>query len=450
MKQALIDYYRCPDNFADFRLAGSLSGDSGYFRFGPEAICYGRLSSRHPSGQLTGLLHDSSHDVTTDGGIARLPIDPDEIINNFRYERYRDADQTSWTRFCESPLIRGTYYWLRPFLPPIVRKRLQRALLKNRTTLPFPQWPVDRSVERILEQLLALSMTAQGVHRVPFVWFWPDGATACAIMTHDIETLVGRNFSSRLMDLDDAAGIKSSFQIVPEGRYQIPEELVEEIRTRGFEINIHDLNHDGFLFASHERFKRRAEQINAYGVRYHALGFRSGGLYRNPAWYAALEFSYDMSLPSVAHLDPQRGGCCTLMPFFVGKLVELPLTTIQDYSLFHVLNDYSIDLWKRQLNAITRAHGLASFLVHPDYLIDRRARNTYQALLEHLVLMREERKIWIAPPREVDRWWRDRNQMRVVCDEGRWRIEGRGQERARLAFATLVGREVSLAIEDHS
>src|SRR4030095_6727393 len=102
-------------------------------------------------------------------------------------------------------------------------------------------------------------------------------ATSCAIVTQDVETLAGRNFCSQLMDLDDSAGIKSSFQLVPEGRYPIPEELLAEIRHRGFEINIHDLNHDGMLFSSHERFLRRAAQIQAHGVRYGALGVRSGG-----------------------------------------------------------------------------------------------------------------------------------------------------------------------------
>jgi hypothetical protein len=28
--------------------------------------------------------------------------------------------------------------------------------------------------------------------------------------------------------------------------------------------------------------------------------------------------------------------------------------------------------------------------------------------------MREERKIWIALPREVERWWRERSQMRLT------------------------------------
>ena len=441
--RAIVDYYRCPENLADFQISGKVLEDPGYFRFGPEMICYGRLSSGSPTRRVIGPLHDVSTDVTADGGIVCLPLDPDEVLENLRHERYRDSNHAN-------PMVRNAYYWLRPYLPLPVRKHLQRARLRDWKKIAFPRWPVDRTVERLLERFLALSMTAQGIQRVPFVWFWPGGATSCAIMTHDVETLAGRDFSSQLMDLDDSAGIKSSFQIVPEGRYRVPEGFLEEIRHRGFEINIHDLNHDGLLFSSREEFQRRSAQINDYGVKYRALGFRSGGLYRNPAWYAALQFSYDMSLPSVAHLDPQRGGCCSLMPFFIGKILELPVTTIQDYSLFHILNDYSIDLWKRQIASVTEAHGLASFLVHPDYIIERRARRTYHALLEHLTQMREERKVWFTLPREVDRWWRERSQMRVACDGGKWRIEGPGKERARLAFATLVGHELTLTIEEQN
>ena len=154
-----------------------------------------------------------------------------------------------------------------------------------------------------------------------------------------------------------------------------------------------------------------------------------------------------MSVPSVAHLDPQRGGCCSLMPFFIGRILELPLTTIQDYSLFHILNDYSIELWKQQLTSITEQHGLASFIVHPDYIISKRARTTYQALLEHLARLRKDRKIWIPLPHEVDRWWRQRSEMRLLSVGNRWRIEGRGSERARVAFATLVGDELAFTVE---
>jgi len=448
MNQAIRDYFRCPEDVVDFQLAGKLSADPGYFRFGPETICYGDSSSGVRRKQVMGVLYDALNDVTTDGGTVHLPFDPDEIIETLRREHYWTHRQRGPTRLGERPAVWNLYYHLRPFLPVSVRKHLQRAHLSDWKEIRFPKWPLDRTVEDLLERLLVLSMKARGMHRVPFVWFWPDGATNCALMTHDVEDLAGRDFCSQLMDLDDSVGIKASFQIVPEERYPVSDTFLEEIRVRGFEINVHDLNHDGRLFADYGQFLRRAERINAYGREYGALGFRSGALYRNQAWYGALEFSYDMSVPSVAHLDPQRGGCCSQMPFFIGKILELPLTTIQDYSLFHIVNDYSADLWKQQIDAITDKHGLVSFLVHPDYIVDKRARAIYQVLLERLAWMRDERKTWIALPREVDRWWRERSKLEVVSDGGGWRVEGKGKERARLAFAVLVGDKLAFTIEE--
>jgi len=447
MNKTVIDYYRCPENLANLQLAGRLSEDAGYFRFGHQTICYGKSASGFRSHQVSGSLYDALTDVRVDGGSVRLPLDPDEIIENLRYERYWHDGSRGQGRLAEHPHIRSLYYWLRPLLAVHVRKHLQRVHLKGWKSIPFPRWPVDCTVERILSRLLALCMKAQGTQRMPFVWFWPDGARSCAIMTHDVEDLPGRKFCSTLMDLDDSMAIKSSFELVPEKRYPVPEALLEEIRDRGFEIGVHDLSHDGRLFSSHRHFLRMVERINAYGKEYGASGFRSGGLYRNQAWYAALEFSYDMSVPSVAHLEPQRGGCCSVMPFFIGKILELPLTMVEDYSLFYIMHDYSINLWKEQLATVMANHGLASFVVHPDYIIEQRARSVYQALLEHLAQMREERGIWIALPREVDRWWRERSEMRIVGDEGTWRIEGAGKERARVAFATLVGDELTFAIE---
>src|SRR3989442_10243207 len=138
------------------------------------------------------------------------------------------------------------------------------------------------------------------------------------MMTHDVEQLAGRDFCSQLMDLDNSAGIKSSFQIVPEERYPVPEGLLEEIRNRGFEINIHDLNHGGHLFSSREEFLRRAEGINGYARKYRARCFRSGALYRNPAWMGTLEFSYDMAFASDARLVSQCVGCGCLLTFSIG------------------------------------------------------------------------------------------------------------------------------------
>src|ERR1700757_3918549 len=102
-------------------------------------------------------------------------------------------------------------------------------------------------------------MEAKGVDKVPFIWFWPDAAKSCLMMTHDVENAAGRDHCAELMDLDDSFGIKASFEIVPEERYSVPESLLASLRERGFEIVIQDLNHDGRLFDDKKEFLRRAK-----------------------------------------------------------------------------------------------------------------------------------------------------------------------------------------------
>src|SRR5207249_12211580 len=153
-----------------------------------------------------------------------------------------------------------------------------KASLRGWNRLTFPAWPVDRTVESIHAKLLNLALSAHGVNETPFVWFWPDGMSSCAVMTHDVETLRGALFCRQLMDIDDSFSIKSSFQVVPE-RYPVHQTFLDMIRARGFELNVHDLNHDGYLFVDRTEFARRAERINGYIRSYGAQGFRSAVLY---------------------------------------------------------------------------------------------------------------------------------------------------------------------------
>jgi len=437
--QPLLDYYRIPeDSLGDARMvAEGVSGDTGFYRLGSQNICYGRCRSGVAADVTGSSRFDASKDVLRCGTTVRLPFDFAEAIDNLRLERYCQTIFPDRGTFAGSEAVRKIYYLIRECLPVSVRRHLQRAYFRGWENLPFPAWPVDCSVDALHEEFLRLGMEASGTKKVPFIWFWPGGAPSCLIMTHDVETSAGRDFSSQLMDLDDAYGIKASFQVIPEKRYGIPDEYVSEIRGRGFEFNIHDLNHDGHLYREREEFLRRAAKINGYAHRYQARGFRSGAMYRHQDWYDAFEFSYDMSVPNVAHLEPMRGGCCTVMPYFVGKIAELPLTASQDYSVFHILNDYSLDLWKRQLALIRKRNGLMSFIAHPDYLIECRARSVYESLLDYLRQMVAREQIWTAIPGDVDRWWRARRQMRLVSRGGQWVIVGPERERARLAYAVL-------------
>jgi hypothetical protein len=406
--QLLTDRFRCQKEVADFMMASSL---------------------------LTQTLP------------VQLPSDPLLAVDNLLWERYAELLPPGGQPLMKKNLVRNLYYSARPFLPVAVRKQFQKMYFRGWEKMRFPTWPVDRTVENILEQLLVVAMKSLNLSRVPFIWFWPDGADSCAMMTHDVEGSSGANFCWELMDLDDSFGIKSSFQIVPEGRYPVPALFLERIRQRGFEINVHDLNHDGQLFSERTEFLRRAERIKFYAQQFGSQGFRSAVLYRKVDWYDALDFSYDMSIPNVAHLDPQPGGCCTVFPFFLGKILELPVTTTQDYTLFHILNDYSIRLWEQQISLIREKHGLISFIVHPDYVIEKAARRVYAELLRYLAEMRSLGKTWIALPGEVAAWWRMRSEMQLVYAAGSWRIEGKGHERARIAHAILANNALIYEID---
>jgi len=443
MTNPLSDYFRCPEDSIRLAQKGALSETSGYFRFGEEAVCYGKYCGPRPSDSRANNLHDALCDTVAKNGTTYLPFDLAEVLANLRCELYGD----DWPNGRVQSALARIYYLIRPVIPFSLRSRLKRLHLRNWEELSFPRWPVDCSVDSLLEQLLLLSVKSSDAQGIPFIWFWPEGASSGAIMTHDVETKLGQKFSTTLMDIDDSFGIKASFQIVPEKRYCVSPSFLASVRERGFEVVVHDLNHDGHLYRDRGQFLRRAARINSYGKQYGADGFRAAVLYRKQLWYDALEFSYDMSVPNVAHLDPQRGGCCTVMPFFIGNIVELPVTTTQDYMLFHILNDYSIGLWERQIDLIMEKHGLISFIVHPDYIMKPRERAVYEALLAHLARLRRERGVWIATPGEVNRWWRQRAEMGLVEDGEGLRIEGAGSERARIAYATEKDGRLVLTVQ---
>ncbi len=443
-----IDYFRCPDQVAVIGPSGGPSLDAGYFRFGG-TVCYGRPVGVVPAVRPDARVEDVAAPSAEDGSVL-LPFDLAEVVDNLRLERYTRV-RPALEKVSTLGAVRALYYRIRPVLPVPVRKHVQRLSLAGWRHVPFPHWPVDVTVETVMRSVAALAVRANGGESLPFIWFWPEGASAAVMLTHDVESPAGVRFCGELANMDHAFQLKSAFQVVPDPPWDparvATRRLVDELHARGFEVNVHDLTHDGRLFRDREHFLKRAGTINARAREFGSRGFRSGAMYRRQDWLPALECAFDMSVPNVAHLEPQRGGCCTVLPYFVRDVLELPLTTIQDYSLFHVLRDYSTALWRRQIEIILANHGLISFIVHPDYLREVRARRVYIRLLEHLGQLRDHRRAWVAWPSEIDRWWRDRRQMRLVRDGDSWRIEGPRSERARVAVARLEGEQVVYDVE---
>jgi hypothetical protein len=437
----LETYYRLPSDLLPQERPGWASAEAVVAAVNAiKAVSAERPSSSTTNAASTEQLLERCPNRAA--GPYGLPCAVDALVDDLRLERYHARDTPPDSRF--AMMIKAVYYLVRPLMPVGIRKPLQRTWLKGWESIPFPVWPVDTTVEAVLSVALKSVLKERG-GELPFIWFWPDGRDACAIMTHDVETADGRDFCGAVMDLEKPFGITSAFEIVPEERYEVPEEFLSSIRAGGCEVCVHDLNHDGRLFSQESIVLERSKRINEHADRFGAVGFRSAVMYRNVDWFKYFTFKYDMSMPNVGHLDPQRGGCCTVMPYRIGDLLELPLTTVQDYPLFHNLERYDTTLWSEQIEIILQQHGLISFIVHPDYIVPKRAQTVYQQLLAALSQLRDDRNVWIALPRDVYSWWTEREQMRLVRNGDAWRIEGDGGERATIACLRLEGGRLAIA-----
>jgi hypothetical protein len=141
---------------------------------------------------------------------------------------------------------------------------------------------------------------------------------------------------------------------------------------------------------------------------------------------------YDSSFPDTDPFEPQPGGCCSIQPFFLGDLVELPITLVQDHTLFEILRARSIDPWTNKSDWIMRHHGLINLITHPDYLDTPERLRMYE---EFLVYLASQGDGWHALPHEVAQWWRTRSGLRCVQENGEVSLSGRGADHANIAWA---------------
>jgi hypothetical protein len=263
------------------------------------------------------------------------------------------------------------YYGLKPFIPQFFRTAIRRKLATRLRRNVGDVWPIMPGSERPPEKWSA----------------WPQGKKFAFVLTHDVESKGGLSGCRSLMQLELDLGFRSSFNFIPEGSYGVPAELREELTARGFEVGIHDLKHDGRLFASRRMFKRRAERINDYLREWGASGFRSAFMFRNLDWLHDLNVDYDASTFDTDPFEPQPDGRHTIFPFWVPRpngssvnrqhsttnplsrgYVELPYTLPQDFTLFILLQEKTPEIWLRKLDWIAQHGGMALVDVHPDYV----------------------------------------------------------------------------------
>jgi peptidoglycan/xylan/chitin deacetylase (PgdA/CDA1 family) len=322
------------------------------------------------------------------------------------------------------------YYRLRPYIPRRVqialrRVHARRARRRHEARGRFPRWPVEPLLVQQRDARLRARLARDGTDRAPVVALWPQGRSFAFVLTHDVEGPRGLGQIEPILEIERRHGMVSSWNLVGED-YEIPDGVLEAIRAAGGEIGLHGLRHDGRLFEDRAGFERALPRIHARLRAWGAEGFRSPATHRNPDWMPQLGCLYDSSFPDTDPFEPQPGGCCSIWPYFLGDVVELPITLVQDHTLFELLGERDISVWRDKAGWIARHGGLVTVLVHPDYMLDRRRLDRYDELLAFLGAMEGG---WHALPRDVARWWRTR------AEHERAAMRGEAGEAAPLAWA---------------
>ena len=296
-------------------------------------------------------------------------------------------------------LARNIYYELKPFLPRRLRFALRRfwAIRKRKTCGNI--WPIDESAAR-----------------PPEGWpGWPPGKRFAFVLTHDVEGPDGVAKCRQLAELEMQLGFRSSYNFIPEGTYEVPAELRAWLTANGFEVGVHDLNHDGKLFRSRKKFAGQALRINHYLREWRASGFRAGFMHNNLEWQHDIKADYDASTFDTDPFEPIPTGAGTIFPYWVRRqgetgFIELPYTLPQDSTLFLIFRESSNAIWQAKLDWLASVGGMALVNTHPDYMDFEGAHTVGEFPIEFYgdflrnLKAKYEGQYWHALPREVAKY----------------------------------------------
>jgi hypothetical protein len=157
---------------------------------------------------------------------------------------------------------------MKPMIPLPIRMAVRRGIALTKRAGAGAVWPI-----------------MPGSEKPPPNWAgWPNGRKFALVLTHDVEGQSGVDRCRSLMKLEQRMGFRSSFNLIPEGEYVVSPELRHELAENGFEVGVHDLEHNGKLYRSRREFSEKARKINQYLQEWGAVGFRSGFMLHNLDW----------------------------------------------------------------------------------------------------------------------------------------------------------------------
>lgn len=357
-----------------------------------------------------------------DGSIF-LPFDVDAPLEALLSEGYVSG---GWASHLHQ-LMRAAYYRARPLMPPSVRQKARRQFRRYQDRVVFPRWPIETSFHRLEALLLGLVEDIAG-EQLPWISPWPEPYAWTVVLTHDVEQSQGYDHIDAVRSLEESNGLRSAWYLIPERDYRVDDALLKALKEAGHEVCLHGLRHDG-RDLSPGIFERRLVAMRDYAERWGVVGFRGPATLRDRGVLQQLGIEHDSSSSDIARYEPQPGGSCSWLPFFIGEVVELPITMVMDHTLFEVLSETTNALWREKAAALREYGGMALMLTHPDYLRDPRRLRVYGDFVSELA---SERTAWHALPREIADWWRKRSRTHLERSGGFWVLRGPGADEARL------------------
>lgn len=303
------------------------------------------------------------------------------------------------------------YYLVKPLIPRRLQIGMRRYVVRHQCSKYSGVWPIDQSASR----------------RPPGWQGWPGGKQFALILTHDVDTAKGQESCQQLMEMEVQLGVRSSFNFVPE-RYEVNPEIRMQLEKLGFEVGVHGLNHDGKLFKSKDEFKKRCHKINDYIRKWGAVGFRSPSMHHNLSWIHNLDIEYDASTFDTDPFEPQSDGVSTIFPFNVTnavnncEYVELPYTIPQDFTVFILMKNEGISIWKEKLDWVVSKGGMVLLNSHPDYMcfdnckpaLEEYPADYYFDFINY-IKKKYSGLYWQALPREVARFWKNKRHTYSRC-----------------------------------
>jgi glycosyltransferase involved in cell wall biosynthesis len=308
------------------------------------------------------------------------------------------------------------FVFIKPFVPRQVQLFIRRLLVSKRLAVCQNVWPIDPQSSK-----------------PPEGWTgWPEGKRFGLILTHDVEGQKGHDICHLLAAIEERLGFRSSFNFVAED-IKISTDLMDQLKTKGFEIGLHGIHHVN-PFQSSRGFQKTVPKINRYLKEWDAVGFRSPSMYHSLEMIHDLNIEYDSSTFDTDPFEPQPDGVGTVFPFWVpgrnGRpgYVEMPYTLPQDFLLFILMRQHNIDIWKKKLDWIASHGGMALFITHPDYMefnkgdhYETYPARYYEEFLKY-IKTQYEGQYWHALPKDVASFWKSAYRIEPTYERKKIRV----------------------------